>query len=99
MHLAGGDGKVQSFEDFLATDGHVQIFDLKHDLTHRTFQRDANQLLRFHREFHRQLLQHFLAEAVDDQRHRFFRAQPARLAIEKLVFGDFGGGGFVFDAR
>ena len=53
--------------------------------------------MRFHREFHRQLLQHFLAEAVDDQRHRLFRAKAARLAIEKLVFGDFRRGGFVLD--
>src|ERR1700675_1943936 len=31
-------------------------------LSNRTFEADRNQLLRFHREFHRQLLQHVLDE-------------------------------------
>jgi hypothetical protein len=39
--------------------------------------RERQQLLRFDREFHRQLLQHFLAEAVHDQRDRFFRVDAA----------------------
>src|ERR1700742_1166263 len=45
------------------------------------FQRNRNQLLSFHREFHRQLLQHILNEAVDDQANRLFLAQAALHAI------------------
>jgi hypothetical protein len=35
--------------------------------SHRSLQAHVQQLLRFHREFHRQLAEHRLAEAVDDQ--------------------------------
>src|ERR1700744_5653663 len=34
-------------------------------LANRSFQRNRNQLLRFHRKFHRQLLQNVLHKAVD----------------------------------
>src|SRR5690349_1339075 len=58
----------------------------------RTFQGDLQQLLRFHREFHRQLLQHLAAEAVDDEPDRILLRQPAAAAVEELVLGDAAGG-------
>src|SRR5271155_3758510 len=63
------------------------------------FQTYSHKLLRLDRELHRQLLQHFLAEAVDDQRHGLFGWNAARGAIEKLVVGDLRRRRFVFDAR
>src|SRR6185312_14412940 len=41
-----------------------------------TFQTYFQQLLGLHRELHRQLAEHLLAEPVDDQRHRVFLADP-----------------------
>src|SRR6202040_3029085 len=52
------------------------------------FEAHGEQLLRFDREFHRQLFQHFLAEAVDDQRHGVLGAEPALPAIEQLILAD-----------
>src|SRR3954466_16178450 len=46
-------------------------------LANRPFQRDRNQLLRFHRELHRQLLQHVLHEAIDHQADSFFLREAA----------------------
>src|SRR6185437_4558654 len=62
------------------------------------FEADGEELLRLDREFHRQLLQHFLAEAVDDQRQRVLGAETALAAIEQLVIADLRGGGLVLDA-
>src|ERR1700732_4084919 len=61
------------------------------------FEAHRQQLLRFDREFHRQLFQHFLAEAVDDQRHRVLGAEPALPAIEQLVLADLRGRRLVLD--
>src|SRR5271168_1490570 len=69
------------------------------DLPDTAFETDGKQLLRLDREFHRQFLQHLLAEAVDDQRHRIFGAQPALTAVEQLVVADLGGRRFVLDPR
>src|SRR5580700_2863790 len=55
------------------------------------FQRDRDQLLRLDREFHRQLLQHVLDEAVDHERGRLLRRQPALPAIEQHLLGDLRG--------
>src|SRR5262249_27242014 len=55
----------------------------------RAFKADRNQFLRLDREFHRQLLQHVLDEAVDHQRHRLLGREPALAAVEQHVFGDF----------
>src|SRR5260370_17434432 len=49
----------------------------------------SEQLLRFDSEFHRQLFQDFLAEAVDDQRYRVLGAEPTLPAIQQLVLPDF----------
>src|SRR5580704_18807299 len=57
----------------------------------------GEELLRFDRKFHRQLFQDFLAEAVDDQRHRILGAQAALTAIEQLVLADLRGRRFVLD--
>src|SRR5271156_294395 len=58
-------------------------------LSNRSLQRDRDQLLRFHRELHRQLLQHVLDKTVDHEADRLFLAQPALHAIEQHVLGDF----------
>ena len=62
-------------------------------------QRDRNQLLRFHREFHRQLLQHILDEAVDDKANRLFLAQAALHAIKQHVLGNLRGRRFMLEQR
>jgi hypothetical protein len=46
-------------------------------LSHRAFERDADQLLGFDGELHRQFLDDFLDEAVDDQRDGFFLGNAA----------------------
>src|SRR4051794_33173320 len=56
--------------------------------SHTTFERNPQQLLRFQRELHRQLLEHFLAEAADDHAHRLLRAESALLEIEDLILAD-----------
>ena len=66
-------------------------------LTDAAFEADADQFLRFDREFHRQCLQHFLAETVHDQRHGFFFADAALQAIKQLVIADFARGRFMLD--
>src|SRR3954452_4225272 len=43
-------------------------------LANRSFERDRDQLLRLHRELHRQLLQHVLHKPVDDEADGFFLA-------------------------
>ena len=63
------------------------------------FQRDRDQLLRFHREFHRQLLQHVLHKAVDDEADGFFLAEAALDAVEQHVLGDFRRRRFVLEVR
>src|SRR5690606_34501409 len=63
----------------------------------RTFQAHFEQLLGLDRELHRQLAEHLLAEAVDDQAHRILLRDAAAAAVEQLVVGDLGGGGLVLD--
>jgi hypothetical protein len=50
-----------------------------------SFEADREQLLRLDREFHRQLLQHVLAEAVDDQRHGASSARAGRAAGNRTI--------------
>mmetsp|Transcript_18145 Transcript_18145/g.28203 ORF Transcript_18145/g.28203 Transcript_18145/m.28203 type:complete len:867 (-) Transcript_18145:2198-4798(-) len=61
-----------------------------HGSAHRPFQRNCHKLLCFHGKFHRQRLQHVLAEPVDDQGNRLFLVHPTRAAIEHLVVVHFG---------
>src|SRR3546814_788573 len=63
----------------------------------RSLEADFQQLLRLHRELHRQLAEDLLAEAVDDQADRVFLADAAAAAIEHLVVGDLGRGRLVLD--
>src|ERR1043166_4970198 len=62
-------------------------------------ERDAQQLLCFERELHRQFLEHFLAESAHDHGDRVLGGQSALLEIENLVFADLGGRRFVLDGR
>src|SRR5437660_6041961 len=62
---------------------------LSKGLSNRPFQRDRDQLLRLDRELHRQLLQHVLDEAIDDEADGLLLAQPTLGAIEQHVLGDF----------
>src|SRR5947207_4307660 len=57
-------------------------------LTDASFEGDAKQLLRLHRELHRQLLEHLAAEAAYDHRHCVLGAQSPLLAVEDLVLAD-----------
>src|SRR3712207_1118984 len=52
------------------------------------FEADLQQLLRFHRELHRQLRRPLAAEAVDDEADRVFFGKAALAAVEELVRGD-----------
>ena len=63
------------------------------------FEADAEQLLRLDRELHRQLLEDFLAEAVDDHVHRVLGRDAALLAVEDLVLADLRRRGLVLDLR
>ena len=58
------------------------------ELTDRAFERDRDQLLRFDREFHRQLLQHVFHKTVDHETDGFLLRQPALHAIEQHVLGN-----------
>src|ERR1700759_4377090 len=68
-------------------------------LTDRSLKRDRDQLLRFDREFHRQLLQHVLDEAVDHEADGFFLRKSALDAVKQHVLGDLRGGGLVLEQR
>src|SRR5665213_78844 len=65
-------------------------------LTNTPLKRDADQLLSFCHEFHRQLLQHIAHETVDDEGHGLFLCKPARHAIEHLIITDLARGSLVF---
>ena len=60
-------------------------------LSHAAFQAHAEKFLRLDGKFHRQFLEHFLAEAVHDHVDRVLRGQPARVAVKNLVFADLRG--------
>src|SRR5439155_18495429 len=68
-------------------------------LAHAAFERDAQQLLRFDGEFHRQLAEDFFAEAADDQVDGIFGRQPPLAAIKDLVLADFRRGSLVLHLR
>src|SRR5215831_14831709 len=53
------------------------------------FKAHGQQLLGLDGKFHRQLFEHLLAEAVDDQRYRVFGAEAALAAIKQLILADF----------
>src|SRR5262245_27335458 len=69
------------------------------ELTNAALQAHAEQPRRLHRELHRQIFQHFLAEAVDDHRYRVLGREPALLAVEELFLADLPRGGLVLHHR
>src|SRR6516162_2064917 len=66
--------------------------------TDAAFEAHGEQLLRLDCEFHRQLLEHLLAKAVDNQRDRILGAQTTLAAIEELIVADLRGRRLVLDA-
>src|SRR5688572_30400218 len=60
-------------------------------LSDRSFERNAQQLLRLDGELHRQFPEHFLTEATDNHVHGVFGREPALAAVEDLVFADLRG--------
>src|SRR5207248_10542236 len=78
---------------------HLHSFPTRRSSDLAAFEADREQLLRLDREFHRQLLQHLLAEAVDDERQRILVREAALPAIEHLVLADLRCRRFVLDAR
>ena len=58
------------------------------ELPDTTLETHPQQLLGFHRELHRELLEDLLAEAVHDHRDRVLGVEAPLLAIEDLVFPD-----------
>jgi hypothetical protein len=58
------------------------------ELSDCPFQRHSQKLLRFHRELHRQFLEHLAAKPVHDHRYGILGGDPALLAVEELVFAD-----------
>src|SRR6266576_554609 len=68
-------------------------------LADASFETDAEQLLRFHRELHRKLTEDLFAEAVHDHADRVLGRDAALAAVENLVLADLGGGGLMLDLR
>src|SRR5262245_51799676 len=68
-------------------------------LANASLQADAEELLRLDREFHRQLAEDFLAEAVHDHRHRVLGRDAALPAVEDLIVADLGYRRLVFHLR
>src|SRR5262249_42522813 len=66
-------------------------------LSDTSLERDPEQCLRFQRKLHRQLLEHFLAEARNDHRDGLLGAEPSRLQIEDLILSDLRRRRFVLD--
>src|SRR6266513_3555477 len=64
-----------------------------------SFECDAEQLLRFNRELHRQFLENLATETADDHRHRVLGTHSALLAVEDLVLADLRSRCFVLEGR
>src|SRR5689334_9316208 len=67
--------------------------------TDRAFEADRDQLLRFDRELHRELLEHVLDEAVDHERHRLLGRKAALAAVEQHLLGNLRGRRLVLEHR
>jgi hypothetical protein len=61
------------------------------------FKADAQQLLRFHREFHRQLLSTSRAKPLTISATALPASSPRCMGIEQLIVADLAGGGLVLD--
>src|SRR6187399_1217013 len=68
-------------------------------LANGSFETEAEEFLRFDRELHRQFLDDFLAETVDDHRDRVLGGEAPALEVEDLIVADLGGGGLVLHLR
>ena len=100
----GAHLEVEPLEDLPGADLYVQVPDAEHaslpvPQPTAPSRLTDKQVLRFDRELHRQLLEHRLAEAVDDHVHRVLLRDPAAAAIEELVVGDLRGRRLVLDDR
>src|SRR6476469_5080740 len=62
-------------------------------------ERNLQELLRLDCELHRELLQHFAAETIDDEADGLFLGHAALAAIEQLVLGDAAGRRLVLGLR
>src|SRR5258708_3843754 len=82
---------------FLTSSNDILIF--PKSSSNRSFKTDRDQLLRFHRKFHRQLLQHGLYKTTDHEADGFFLTQAALHAVEQHVLGNLRGGRFVLEQR
>src|SRR5271156_518602 len=63
----------------------------------RSLQAHTQQVLGLHREFHRQFLEHDLAEAAHDHVDRVLRGDTALQAVEQLVLADLRGARLVLN--
>src|SRR6185436_4966936 len=78
--LISSRGIRPSFKTFNCHPGRA-----KRKLPHAPLKAHRNELLRLNGEFHRQLLQHVLDEAVHHERGRFLGRQSALAAVEQHV--------------
>ena len=65
-------------------------------LADAVFELERQQLLRFYRKLHGQLLEHFFTESIDDGGNRILPRDASLLEIEQLLLADLGGRRFVF---
>src|SRR5512145_551114 len=68
-------------------------------LANASLQADPEQPRSLDGKLHRQLLEDFFAEAVDDHRHGVLRGEAALAQVEDLILADFGRGGLVLHDR
>ena len=65
-------------------------------LSYTSFERDAEELLRLDRKFHRELVHYLAGITVDNQPHGLFGRDAALLTVKELLFTDFTGCRLVF---
>src|SRR3989440_726102 len=68
-------------------------------LADAVFELHPKKALSLDSELHRQLAEHVLAEAVDDERDGVLLRDAALLQVKELLLADARGGGLVLDAR
>jgi hypothetical protein len=66
-------------------------------LTYGAFECDCEESLSLDGKLHWEFVHDFFGVAVDDEGNGFFGRDAALVAVEELVFGDFGCCGFVLD--
>src|SRR5215831_18758342 len=68
-------------------------------LTNASFETDAEQLLRLHRELHGKFAEDLLTESMHDHGDGVFAGKAALPAVKNLVLADFRSGRFVLHLR